>query len=81
MQEEIKNPETVEETVNTEEKSKKDKKKSYELYNHFISSGTEIFQIMMGIEEEFDVEIDEDTVAKIETVRQAYQAIGEKDFD
>ncbi len=28
MQEEIKNPETVEETVNTEEKSKKDKKKS-----------------------------------------------------
>lgn len=41
----------------------------------------EIFQIMMGIEEEFDVEIDEDTVAKIETVRQAYQAIGEKDFD
>ena len=26
---------------------KKDKKKSYELYNHFISSGTEIFQILV----------------------------------
>ena len=26
---------------------KKDKKKSYELYNHFITSGTEIFQILV----------------------------------
>jgi acyl carrier protein len=37
----------------------------------------EIFQIMMGIEEVFDVVIDEQTIETIETVEQALQAIGE----
>lgn len=37
----------------------------------------EIFQIMMGIEEVFDVVIDEERVESIETVEQALQAIGD----
>ena len=37
----------------------------------------EIFQIMMGIEEVFDVVIDERLIEQIETVEQALQAIGE----
>lgn len=37
----------------------------------------EIYQIMMGIEEVFDVAIDESSVEQIETVEQALQAIGE----
>lgn len=37
----------------------------------------EIYQIMMGIEEVFDVVIDEDLIEQIETVEQALQAIGE----
>lgn len=37
----------------------------------------EIYQIMMGIEEVFDVVIDESIVEQIETVEQALQAIGE----
>lgn len=37
----------------------------------------EIFQIMMGIEEVFDVVIDEEAIESIETVEQALQAIGE----
>lgn len=37
----------------------------------------EIFQIMMGIEEVFDVVIDEEVIESIETVEQALQAIGE----
>lgn len=36
----------------------------------------EIFQIIMGIEEEFDIVIDEKVIDSIETVEQAYQAIG-----
>lgn len=41
----------------------------------------EIFQIIMAIEEEFDVVIDENVVEMIETVEQAYQAIGQSDFE
>ncbi len=37
----------------------------------------EIFQIMMGIEEVFDVVIDENTIDSIETVGQALQAIND----
>ena len=37
----------------------------------------EIYQIMMGIEEVFDVVIDESIVEQIETVEQVLQAIGE----
>lgn len=37
----------------------------------------ELYQIVMGIEEVFDVEIAEDAVESIETVEQALQAIGE----
>ncbi|HBI61197.1 MAG TPA: acyl carrier protein [Lachnospiraceae bacterium] len=37
----------------------------------------EIYQIMMGIEEVFDVVIDEGLIEQIETVEQALQAIGE----
>lgn len=37
----------------------------------------EIFQIMMGIEEVFDVVIDESSIDHIETVEQALQAIAE----
>lgn len=36
----------------------------------------EVFQIVMGIEEEFDIVIDEKVIDSIETVEQAYQAIG-----
>ena len=39
----------------------------------------EIFQIIMAIEEEFDVVIDENAIEMIETVEQAYQAIGQSD--
>ena len=38
----------------------------------------EVFQIIMGIEDSFDVVIDEDAIASIQTVEQALQAIGEK---
>ena len=38
----------------------------------------EIFQIIMGIEESFDVVIDEAAIESIETVEQALQAIGEE---
>ena len=41
----------------------------------------EIFQIIMAVEEEFDVVIEENVVEMIETVEQAYQAIGQSDFD
>ena len=37
----------------------------------------EIFQIMMGIEEVFDVVIEEGSIEQIETVEQALQAIAE----
>ena len=37
----------------------------------------EVFQIIMGIEDSFDVVIDEDAIASIQTVEQALQAIGE----
>ena len=37
----------------------------------------EIFQIIMGIEDSFDVVIDEDAIESIQTVEQALQAIGE----
>ncbi|RKI40828.1 acyl carrier protein [bacterium D16-51] len=37
----------------------------------------EIFQIMMGIEEVFDVVIEEGSIEQIETVEQALQAITE----
>ena len=37
----------------------------------------EIFQIMMGIEEVFDVVIEEGAIEQIETVEQALQAIAE----
>jgi len=37
----------------------------------------EIFQIIMGIEDSFDVVIDEDAIDSIQTVEQALQAIGE----
>lgn len=36
----------------------------------------DVFQIIMGIEEEFDIVIDEKVIDSIETVEQAYQAIG-----
>ena len=39
----------------------------------------EIFQIIMAIEEEFDVVIDENAIEMIETVEQAYQAIGQSE--
>lgn len=39
----------------------------------------EIFQIIMVIEEEFDVVIDENAIEMIETVEQAYQAIGQSE--
>ena len=35
----------------------------------------DIFQIVMGIEEEFDIAIDEEIASKIATVGQAYSAI------
>ena len=41
----------------------------------------EIFQIMMGIEEVFDVVIDEGSIEQIETVEQALQAIGEAQME
>ena len=37
----------------------------------------EIFQILMGIEEVFDVVIEEGSIEQIETVEQALQAIAE----
>ncbi|MCI8770582.1 MAG: acyl carrier protein [Lachnospiraceae bacterium] len=37
----------------------------------------EVFQIIMGIEDSFDVVIDEDVIESIQTVEQALQAIGE----
>lgn len=37
----------------------------------------EVFQIIMGIEDSFDVVIDEDAIESIQTVEQALQAIGE----
>ena len=37
----------------------------------------EVFQIIMGIEDSFDVVIDEDAIASIQTVEQALQEIGE----
>ena len=37
----------------------------------------EVFQIIMGIEDSFDVVIDEDAIASIQTVEQSLQAIGE----
>ena len=37
----------------------------------------DVFQIIMGIEDSFDVVIDEDAIASIQTVEQALQAIGE----
>ena len=37
----------------------------------------EVFQIIMGIEDSFDVVIDEDAIASIQTVEQALQAICE----
>ena len=37
----------------------------------------EVFQIIMGIDDSFDVVIDEDAIASIQTVEQALQAIGE----
>ena len=37
----------------------------------------EIFQIMMGIEDVFDVVIEEGSIEQIETVEQALQAIAE----
>lgn len=41
----------------------------------------EIFQIIMAVEEEFDVVIDENAAEMIETVEQAYQAIGQSEFE
>lgn len=35
----------------------------------------DIFQIIMGIEEEYDIEIDQDTVEGIQTVKGALEAI------
>ncbi|MDD7402853.1 MAG: acyl carrier protein [Butyribacter sp.] len=35
----------------------------------------EIYQIIMGIEEEFDIAIEEDMAEQIHTVKQAYTAI------
>lgn len=37
----------------------------------------EIFQIVMGIEEEFDIDIDDEIIKKIDTVESALKAIGE----
>lgn len=37
----------------------------------------EVFQIIMGIEDSFDVVIDEAAIESIQTVEQALQAIGE----
>ncbi len=37
----------------------------------------EIFQIVMGIEEEFDIDIDDEVIKKIDTVESALKAIGE----
>lgn len=37
----------------------------------------EIFQIIMAIEEEFDIGLEDSVVASIETVEDALQAIGE----
>lgn len=37
----------------------------------------EIYQIIMGIEEVFDVVIDESTIESIDTVEQVLQAIGD----
>ena len=37
----------------------------------------DVFQIIMGIEDSFDVVIDEDAIESIQTVEQALQAIGE----
>ena len=37
----------------------------------------EIYQIIMGIEDSFDVVIDEAAIGSIETVEQALQAVGE----
>ena len=39
----------------------------------------EIFQIIMAIEEAFDGVIDENAIEMIETVEQAYQAIGQSE--
>lgn len=41
----------------------------------------EVFQIIMGIEDSFDVVIDEAVIESIETVEQALQAIGEGQMD
>ena len=41
----------------------------------------EIFQIIMGIEDSFDVVIDEAVIGSIETVEQVLQAISERQAD
>ena len=35
----------------------------------------DVFQIVMGIEEEYDIEIDNETVEQIQTVRDAVEAV------
>ena len=35
----------------------------------------DVFQIIMGIEEEYDIEIDNETVEQIQTVRDAAEAV------